>query len=184
MKIDTKLQRSRPGAREAGVTLIEMMIAILVLTLGLVGLSQLFVAATLNNSFVVSTAGGLNDAQRFIEQWKYIVATSSTTDGLSDPAITSSTYNTTTNQCDAFVSTLAGTGYTAAGSAYKESVWVFNNAGTLIGTGNPNYPPGVAAGTLKAPTQNARLIYIRMVPKTNDPRANQTLTLVAVIGGK
>lgn len=182
--MSTRTQPPEPLRPDAGVTLIEMMIAILVLTVGLAGLAQLFVAATMNNSFVVQTAGGLNDAQRLIEHWKYVVATSSTANGIDDPLVTSSTYNTTTGQCAAFVTNLGSTGYASTASAYQESIWVFDGAGNLVGSASPSYPPGVAAGTLKAPTKNARLVYIRMVPKTSDPRVNQTLTLAAVIGGK
>lgn len=179
------IDRARSVRRrvEAGVSLIEMMIAILVLTIGLVALAQLFVAATMNHSFVIDTSGGINDAQRLIERWKYIASTTSASSGPNIEAttgtITTSTYNTSTG-CAAFVNALGGTGYTAADSAYQESVWVFDSAGAVVGTAGFSCP----VTGLVAPTQNSRIIYIQMVPKTPDPRVNQTLTMMAVIGGK
>jgi prepilin-type N-terminal cleavage/methylation domain-containing protein len=171
--------RKRSHARqpsEAGVTLIEMMIAILVLTIGLVALAQLFVAATMNNSYVVQTAGGINDAQRLLEHWKYLAA-QDTVNGVSNAAITSSAYNTGTGQSQAFVDALT-TNYSAANDAFKEDVWVYKSDGTLVGT-NANTCP---VSGLMAPTLGTRLVFIQMVPKNPDPRTNQTITLMTVIG--
>src|SRR5262249_42308471 len=149
--------RKRSNTRrpsEAGVTIIEMMIAILVLTIGLVSLAQLFVAATMNNSFVVQTAGGINDAQRLLEHWKYLAA-QDTVNGVSNAAITSSAYDTGTGQSAAFVAALT-TNYTPVNDAYKEDVWVYKSDGTLVGT-NANTCP---VSGLAAPTLGTRLIFI------------------------
>jgi prepilin-type N-terminal cleavage/methylation domain-containing protein len=178
----TSTHHGRPRAlrpAEDGVSLIEMMIAILVLTIGLVALAQLFVAATMNNTYVVATAGGLNDAQRLVEHWKYVSATSLTSDGVSDTAITSSMYDPSTQQNAAFATL---TNYVAANSAYKEYVWVFKSDGTTVGS-TTNEPANPPTG-LSAPTLNSRLVYIRMVPKSPDPRVNNTINLMAVVGGK
>lgn len=167
--------------RESGVTLIEMMIALLVLSIGLVALAQLYVAATMNHQYVIDTSGGINDGQRLIEQWKYyasVTGSTSPTINATTSTITTSTY--ASGQCTAFVNALGSTGYTAANSQYQESVWVFDSAGSLVGTAGFSCP----VSGLQAPTVNSRLIYIQMVPKTPDPRVNQTLTMMAVIGGK
>jgi Tfp pilus assembly protein PilV len=168
--------RAIAGA-EAGVSLVEMIIAILVLTVGLVSLAQLFVVATLGNTYAVTTSGGINDAQRLIEAWKIRAATPS----LPDSAITSATYNTGTGSCAAFA---ALTGYDESLSQYKENVWVFDWNGNLVGSASPTYPPGVASGTLRSVSPKSRLIYIRMDPKSPDPRTNQVLELSAMIAGK
>jgi prepilin-type N-terminal cleavage/methylation domain-containing protein len=175
----TRTIRPRPlgrRSRQSGVTLIEMMIAILVLTIGLVTLAQLFVWATMNNTFVVRAAGGTNDAQRLVEYWKYVAHTS----GIGAAAITSSTWDSGTQTSAAFVGI---PNYVSAASDYQENVWVYTSTGALVGTASPSNPPDVDTSTLRAPTLNSRLIYIRMTPRASDPRTNKTINLVAVIGG-
>jgi prepilin-type N-terminal cleavage/methylation domain-containing protein len=181
MKLRPRQRERAPRPAESGVTLIEMMIAILVLTIGLVAVAQLFVAATMNNSFVVANAGALNDAQRLIERFKYIAANDGTLH-VGNAAITSSMYNEGTQQCDAFVNNVPG--YNSANSGYKESVWVIRSDGTAVGSPSPANPDGYAALELKAPTLGTRLVYVQMVPKIPDPRTNQTINLMAVIGEK
>lgn len=174
-----QLQFSRALRRrqtERGVTLIELMIAILVLTVGLAGLAQLLVVAAMNNTFAITTSGGVNDAQRLIEAWKSEAATH----GIESSVITSSTWNSSTETCAAFA---ALPGYVSADSRYKENVWVFDWEGNLVGTATPSLPPGISAGQLKAQADNSRLVYVRMEPKFDDPRTNQTVILTAIVTG-
>src|SRR5262245_51584496 len=98
MKDLNRKRRTNRRMSESGVSLIEMLIACTVLAIGLVSLVQLFVWATMNNSFVVRTAGGLNDAQRLIEFYKGVAATSA--NGVDDALITSSSWNSGTGVCD------------------------------------------------------------------------------------
>ena len=167
--------RVRRGS-ESGVTLIEMLIAILVLSVGLVSLAQLFVVATIGNSFAVTTSGGINDAQRLVEAWRIQAATN----GISDAAITSATYDTGSQRCEAFA---ALPGFDSEASRYEPSVWVFDWKGRLIGRASPAYPPNVEFGTLAAASEGTRLVYIRMDPKSPDPRTNQVLEMSAIIAG-
>jgi Tfp pilus assembly protein PilV len=170
--------RVRRRSDETGVTLIEMMIAVLVLTIGLVALAQLFVVAALNNTYAVTTSGAVNDAQRLIESWKVKAAVN----GISDPAITSALYNSGTDHSAAFAQ-LSGY-YGTQPSRFRESVWVFDVAGNVVGTASPATPPGVAAGTLKSTGDNSRLIYVLMEPKIDDPRTIQPVILTAIVTGK
>lgn len=174
------IPKDPPGRRsshEAGVTLIEMLIALLVLSVGLVSLAQLFVVATVGNSFAVTTSGGINDAQRLVEAWKIRAATN----GIADAAITSATYNDGSKHCAAFA---ALPGFDSNASQYEPSVWVFDWKGKLVGKASPEYPPGVVFGSLIAASENTRLVYIRMDPKSPDPRTNQMLELSTMIAGK
>ena len=170
--------RARLRSDESGVTLIELMIAIVVLTVGLVALAQLFVAAALNNTYAVTTSGAVSDAQRLIESWKVKAAVN----GITDPAITSALYNSGTDKSAAFAQ-LSGY-YSGLPSRYKESVWVFDSAGAVVGTASPATPPGIAAGTLMSTGVNSRLVYILMEPKVDDPRTIQPVILTAIITGK
>lgn len=171
-------RRSRGSSRrEAGVTLIEMLIAIGVLSVGLVSLAQLFVVATMGNSYAVTTSGGVNDAQRLVESWKIRAATN----GIADAAITSATYDTGSQNCEAFA---ALPGFDSEASLYEPSVWVFDWKGRLVGSASPAYPPNVEFGSLAAVSESSRLVYIRLDPKSPDPRTNQVLELSAVIAGK
>lgn len=169
-----KLCRRRKSQK--GVTLIELMIAILVLTVGLMSLAQLFVVSTLNNALAINTSGAVNDSQRLIEALKI----EASTNGISSSIIRSSSFNTSTNQNPLFATL---TGYTS-GARYKEYVWVFDWNGNLVGSATPTYPPGVPTGTLRSVGTNSRLIYIRMEPVINDPRLAQVVTLAALINGK
>lgn len=176
--INFSKRRPRAGSsREAGVTLIEMLIAIGVLSVGLVSLAQLFVIATMGNSYAVTTSGGINDAQRLVEAWRIRAATN----GISDAAITSATYDTGRQRCEAFA---ALQGFDSEASLYEQSVWVFDWEGRLVGSASPAYPPNVEFGSLAAVSESSRLVYIRMDPKSPDPRTNQVLELSALIAGK
>lgn len=175
-----KATACRPRVRsstESGVTLIEMLIAILVLSVGLVSLAQLFVVATIGNSFAVTTSGGINDAQRLVEAWRIQAATN----GIGDAAITSATYDTGSQRCEAFA---ALPGFDSEASKYEPSVWVFDWNGRLVGEASPAYPPNVEFGSLAATSEGTRLIYIRMDPKSPDPRTNQVLEMSAIIAGQ
>ena len=163
---------------ESGVTLIEMMIALIVLTIGLVTLCQLFIVAYLNTQYAVTTSGGVNDAQWLVESWKVKAAGAN---GILDPDITSATWDSGTGTCQAFVDL---DGYVTANSQYKESVWVFDWEGNLVGSASPATPPGFADGELRAHSSNSRLVYILMEPKFPDPRTNQTVTMTSVVSGE
>jgi hypothetical protein len=177
VKTVNRIRRAGSSSTQSGVTIIEMMIATIVLTIGLVSLAQLFIWATMNNSFVVRTSGGLNDAQRLIEYYKYIAATN--VNGVAATTITSSSFNEGTGQCPAFV---ALPGYQSSLSDYKEYVWVYDSTGTRIGAASPANPDGVPTANLIAPTKYTRLIYVRLIPKTPDPRVNRQIDMSAIIG--
>ena len=176
MKKDTS-QSMGVRSVQSGVTLIEMLIATLVLSIGLVSLAQLFIVATLNNAYTVNVSSGVNDAQKMIETFRVAAAK----DGLSSPIITSSSYNASTGKNAAFA---ALAGYNAADDRFKQYVWVFNNSGTLIGSATPNYPPGEPTNAFRSLSSNSVFVYIRMEPKLADPRINQTIILTAVVYSK
>lgn len=176
-----RITHERARSREAGVTMIEMVIAITVLSVGLVSLAHLFIVASFNNYYAIATSGGVNDAQRLVEYWKARAAVN----GITDAEITSSTWDEDANSCAAFASLTAedAGGYDPDASAYKPSVWVFDDAGALVGAANPAWPADIDEDIeLKAPSANSRYVYIRMVPKSNDPRYGQEVTLSAVVG--
>jgi prepilin-type N-terminal cleavage/methylation domain-containing protein len=164
---------------ERGVTIIEMLIAIAVLSIGLAALAQLFVVSTMNNAFAVNVSGGVTDAQRLLESWKVVAKNSTSNPKISDPLITSSMWDTSTNKSPAF-DNLDSTQFSDSRYPYKQYVWVYDKTG-LVGSASPGDPPGVTAGSLRAPSITSRLVYIRLVPKTTDPRFNQVITLVGVI---
>jgi prepilin-type N-terminal cleavage/methylation domain-containing protein len=171
--------RSRSG-RERGFSLIELVIATLVLSVGLMGLARLFVLATLNSALAVNMSQGLNDAQRLLEVYK----TEAATNGAASATIVSGTYSATDASSAYYNAMLvnSGTGYRSA--EFQEDVWVFDESGTLV-TGtyptSPALPPGYSAGDLHAPSSTSRLVYIRMTPKVPDPRFNQIVTLMTYV---
>jgi prepilin-type N-terminal cleavage/methylation domain-containing protein len=177
MKIDSASQRC---GRQRGLTLIELVIATLVLSVGLISLARLFVLATLNNSLAVNMSQGLNDAQRLIEVYK----TAAATNGATSAVIVSGTYSAT-NSTSAFYNAMlvnGGTGYRS--EDFHEDIWVFDHTGALVTgsyTVNPSLPPGYSAGDLRAPSSTSRLVYVRMVPTVENPRYNQTVTLMAYV---
>lgn len=179
--MNTERSLAAGSNRESGVTLIEMVIAILILTVGLVSLAQLFIVASYNNTYAVATSGGVNDAQRLVEFWK----ARAVLNGADDPMITSGTWNEETATCTPFEALLDEDGdpYDFDASAYKPSVWVFDTDGNLVGSATPSLPPGISAGTLRAPAKNSRYVYILMTPKTKDPRYGQTVQLSAIVSG-
>ena len=176
--MSTMKQKKRANASEAGVTMIEMVIAIVVLSIGLVSLAQLFIVASFNNSYAIATSGGVNDAQRLVEYWKAIAAA----DDIDNAAITSSLYDAGTKKCAAFedLTNEDGSTFDFDASAYKPSVWVFDKDGNVVGTA-ATLPDGITAGDLRAPSEDSRYVYIEMKPKSNDPRYGQPITLSAVI---
>ena len=173
-----RLRRARRNG-ERGVTLIEMMIAIVILTIGLAALAQLFVVSLRNSQYAVTTSGGVNDAQWLVENWK--IAAKDDATGIENPLITSATWDEDSGECAAFA---ALPDYDSANSQYKESVWVFDRDGTLVGSADPDMPDGFSDGDLQAPSTNSRLVYIVMEPKSSDPRINQRVTMTAIITGE
>ena len=173
----------KPGPRrreaESGVTLVEMLIAIVVLTIGLAALAQLFVVAALNNTFAVTSSGAVNDAQRLIESWKVKAATG----GIMHPDITSATWNSSTDKSAAF-NQLDGYYDPTNPTRFKEHVWVFDRNGALVGTASPSSPPGATPGSLRSTGKESRLVYILMEPKVDDPKTIQPVVLTAIITGK
>jgi prepilin-type N-terminal cleavage/methylation domain-containing protein len=170
-----KRQRASRTPNESGVTIIELVIAMAVLSVGLCGLAQLFVVSTMNNAYAVTTSGGINDAQRLIEAWK----AEAWLNGIGSSAITSAAWDSSSGSNPAFA---ALSGYDSGKSQYREYVWVFNRAGSVVGTISPSTPPDLPSGTtLQAVSTNSRLVYIRLEPKNPDPRYNQVITLSAII---
>ena len=173
----TELSRSsRTRSTQSGVTMIEMLIATLVLSIGLVSLAQLFIVATLNNAFTVNISAGVNDAQRMIEVFR--IEAASSPDGINSSLITSSSYDEGTGENSAFADL---DGYDADEDRFKQYVWVFDNTGTLVGTATPSYPPDEPTNAFRSLSTNSVFVYIRMEPKFSDPRTNQTLILTAVV---
>ena len=176
-----------PGrGRERGLTLIELMIAVLVLSVGLIGLARLFVLATLNSSLAVNMSQGLNDAQRLVEAFKIEAASSGL--GVASTTIVSGTYSATDASSVYYNAMLANSGAAYRSDEFYEDVWVFNEAGTVVqhptsGTYpiSPSLPPGYSAGALRSPSASSRLVYVRMRPKVPDPRYNQEVTLMALV---
>jgi hypothetical protein len=156
-----------------------MVIATLVLTIGLIGLAQLFIVASYNNSYAVATSAGVNDAQRLIEHWKAVAVIN----GAGASQITSSTWNSSTNSCAAFTQLVDenGDSYDFEASAFHPSVWVFDDTGALVGSASPAKPVGYEGITLVAPAKNSRYVIIQMNPKSNDPRYGQQVTLSAIV---
>jgi type II secretory pathway pseudopilin PulG len=174
---------SRPRRRrERGLTLIELVIATLVLSVGLIALARLFVLATLNAALAVNMSQGLNDAQRLVEVYKTEAASSS--NGASSAVIVSGTYSAT-NSSSAFYNAMlvnGGTGYRS--KDFHEDVWVFDQSGAVVSGSypvSPSLPPGYSAGDLRAPSASSRLVYVRMTPIVPDPRYNQAVTLMAYV---
>jgi hypothetical protein len=168
--------------RESGVTIIETLIATVVLSVGLVGLAQLFIVASYNNSYAVATSGGVNDAQRLVEYWKAHAGVN----GFGDGKVTSSMWDESTGSCTAFADLKAADGVSAydfEASAYKPSVWVYDHTGTLVGTASEDPPSGFDSAPV-APADNSRYVYIRMEPRSKDPRYGQAVTLSAIVGGQ
>jgi prepilin-type N-terminal cleavage/methylation domain-containing protein len=171
--------RARRRDTESGVTLIELLIAITILSIGLVALAQLFVVAALNNTFAVTTSGAVNNAQRLIESWKVKAAVSPT--GVDIDDITSGTYDEGTEQSTAFAQL---DGYYAQESRFRESVWVFDRNGDIVGDADPELPPGITDGELRSAGEQSRLVYILMEPKVDDPKTIQTVVLTALVTGE
>jgi type II secretory pathway pseudopilin PulG len=156
--------------RARGVTLIELAIATLVLSVGLIGLARLFVLATLNSALAVNMSQGLNDAQRLIEVYKTEAALTTATSS----KIVSGTYSAT-NSSSAYHEAMSinggATGYRS--KDFRENIWVFDHNGNVIsGTFpvSPSLPPGFSAGDLRAPST--------IVP---DKRYNQVVTLMSYV---
>jgi hypothetical protein len=174
------MQRAHNAAqREAGVTIIELVIAVGVLSVGLLAMAQLFIVATLNNAFAANTSSGVADAQRLIEAYKSEAATN----GITSAIVTSGTYDEATRSSPAVQ---AATG--APPSVwYKESVWVFDKNGALVTTPgiavSPASPPEFT-GALASPSERSRLVVVRYEPKTSDSRYSQTVVLTSIIRGK
>jgi prepilin-type N-terminal cleavage/methylation domain-containing protein len=174
------LPPNAPRGRERGFSLVELVIAILVLSIGLIGLARLFVFATLNAALAVNMSQGLNDAQRLIEVYK----TEAAINGVSSSRIVSGTYAATDSSSAYYNAMLANSGTGYRSSDFEEDVWVFDSTGAVITgsyTVNPSLPPGYSAGDLRAPSTSSRLVYVRLTPKIKDPRYNQEVKLIGYV---
>jgi hypothetical protein len=155
-------------------------IAILVLSVGLIGLARLFTIATLNAALAVNMSQGLNDAQRLMEVYK----TEASTNGVTSSLIVSGTYSATDSSSAYYNAMLANSGTGYRSDEFEENVWVFDEAGAVVTgsyTVSPSLPPGYSAGDLRAPSASSRLVYVRLTPKIEDPRFNQVVTLIGQI---
>jgi len=124
-----RISARRAGSRrERGLTLIELCIATLVLSVGLIALARLFVLATLNAALAVNISQGINDAQRLIEVYK----TEAAINGATSSAIVSGTYSQADSGSAYYNAMLinGGTGYRSV--EFQEDVWVFDQSGTLV----------------------------------------------------
>jgi Tfp pilus assembly protein PilV len=179
-----RVGRSRAG----GFTILELMVAMLVLTIGIVGVAQLYAVATLNSTLSVNTSTGLIDAQRCLEAMRGIARSSSL--GINDPRLVSSTYSATLGSCPTYVTV---TGYDSEN--FKESVWVYNSTGRVDGNGidppgstargplyavAPALPPGYGSAPL-APSTTTLIVVVRLEPVSGSRRLNQPVTLTTVI---
>jgi hypothetical protein len=167
-----------PHQDEEGSTLVELAIAVLVLTVGLLGLAHLFVVATMTSALSVNTSEALIDAQRCLEAYRSIAVASPV--GVADLRLVSGTCDSSIGNSPAYAD---ATGHDSTG--FEESVWVFNRSGALV-TGahavNPAAPEGINPAELRAPSQGSRLVIVRLEPILANARYNQTVTLSTVIG--
>jgi prepilin-type N-terminal cleavage/methylation domain-containing protein len=155
--------RIRAGrTRQDGVTLIEMVIAVAVMSVGLFAMAQLFIAATLNTAHARNESLSLQRGHMQIETLKQTAITS----GITASAITSSSQTIST-----------------APNPVVMNTYVLDMNGTLVGGGN--LPSDLAAvygpGLSRAPSSNSRLVIVRLVPQMQNSRINNTITLVSVI---
>ena len=182
--MDTEMKRRRSGGAEDGVTLIELMIAIIVLGVGLLGIAQLFVVATMGNAFSVNTSEALVDAQRCLEGYRSIAIQAGGL-GVADPRLVSGTVTGTGETANSPAFEEATGGFNS--EKYFENVWVFDwNGDLVVGTGARNYTVSPSAppdydGRLAAPTAASLLVIVRLEPVYADNRYNQPITLASII---
>ena len=175
-------------SRNSGVTIIELMIALLVLSVGIIGIAQLYAVATMTGALSVNTSTGLVDAQRCLEAMRGIAHSSSA--GIHDPRLVSATYDSDRGNCPTYHT---ATGYDS--ERFRENVWVYNNTGRVDGNGVD--PPGsTASGSAYtvssllppgyntmpiAPTANSLTVIVRLEPIASNRRLVQSVTLATVI---
>ena len=165
------------------MTLVELMMAVFVLTVGLLGLAQLFVMATMNNALSVNTSEGLIDAQRCLEAYGSIAATSPS--GVEDPRIVSGTYDASTGNSPAYAAATVSAAYPAGydSERFRENDWVYDRMGVPVDGpyAVSGVPSGIDPAALFAPSENSRLVVVQLDPVLPNPRYNQTITLSTVI---
>jgi prepilin-type N-terminal cleavage/methylation domain-containing protein len=174
---------------QAGVTLIEVLIAMVVLSIGLVALAELFVIATMNTARSTNVSQEINDAQRLIEDLKIVAANEGVegTGGTIPVKMRSGDYATSTDnydseKCTEFVYVLD-----ANGAIIDENGDRVDAASYFTADGHPDLAAlygDPTAGLYAAPSKKSRLVICRMVPENPDLRFNQTVTLVSVINGR
>jgi prepilin-type N-terminal cleavage/methylation domain-containing protein len=193
--VSTKVQNRKPGVNrrfEDGVTLVELMIALLVLVIGIVGAAQLFVVAQMSQTLAINQSSGAEDMQRFIDSLRTEISNNglgtynSGTNSIDvNPWVFSSTYDEGDDYCYAFGDYMNG--YQPAW--FRPNVWIYDHEGDLVnpyGTVSPAAPPDVDAADLIAPSTSSIVVYVRMDPKDDSAagaRWNLPVTVKAVISG-
>jgi hypothetical protein len=181
-------RRKSELSRSSGVTIVELMIALLVLSVGIIGIAQLYAVATVTGALSVNTSTGLVDAQRCIEAMRGIAHSSSS--GIKDPRLVSATFDSSRGNSPTY---LTVTGYDS--ERFRENIWVYSNTGRVDGNGvdppgstthgspyavSSVLPPGYTTAPL-APTASSLTVVVRLEPIVKDRRFIQSVTLATVI---
>jgi prepilin-type N-terminal cleavage/methylation domain-containing protein len=165
--MNTKSPRNASAQR--GFTLLEVLVATFIMTVGLLGTAQLFIAASFLNSLNGNTSHSLSEAERITENLKIVAATASS-QALVDAQLTS-----TVTQPD-----------TKATNPTRTEVYVLDDSGALVQTGSSVSLPSDLAATYgpnktRAPSARTRLVIVRFTPTQLNERVNDTVTLVATV---
>lgn len=166
--MQTQPIRSAPEA-ESGFTLFEFVIAAGILTVGIFGTAQLFIAASLLNSFAANTSQSLTDAQQTLEGFRVVASTARSQTAVDD-VVRSSVVEPDPS----------------AANPVRVATYVVDHEGHLVPSGTPlTLPPDLAAlygpDKTRAPSARSRLVIIRRTPERGDTKVNQVVTLVSTI---
>ena len=152
-----------------GFSILEVMVAIAIMSVGLFGMAKLFIATALVNSFSTNTSQYLTTTEQTIESFKVTAATA-TSQAAVDNVVKSSVTEPATD----------------AAVTATTAVYVLDNSGNLFPSGTTvTLPSDLAAvyGPNKtcAPSARSRLVIVRLTPKYADNRLNQVVTLVSTV---
>ena len=200
IKRKTRSPRVALRSSEAGVTLVELMIACLVMVIGLVAMAQLFIVATMSQTLAVNQSHGAEDCQRFVDALRVEVLNDGL--GVQDPSTGTITFNadifSATYQTSGITSC---TGLTSGNPAFlyhmycydptwfTPKVWIYDFDGNLVnpyGTMDPAEPPGVASADLTSPSKGCVKVFVRLDPRDESGygrRSNVPVTLTAIVSG-
>jgi hypothetical protein len=165
--MQSKTVRSTQSA-QAGFSILEVVIAASLMTVGLLGVTQLFISTTLLNMFSTSTSQSLAQAERQLEIFR-VTASIATSQAAVDDVVKSSLTEAVAGAVDSRV-----------------AVYVIDNNGNLFPSGTSiTLPADLGAvygpGQTRAPSVRTRLAIIRLTPNIPDPKVSQVVTLVSTI---